>query len=456
MKHFLTSILLLSFLNTSSQNRLKLIMDTKPVGSTVRISKYLGDLEIPLDSLRYRGEANITFQYDDRYTDGVYLLEINSSEAFQFVLMSKDDLNAHIYESGSVMAFKPDLSKENDAFNIMLNLSDVYTRNMDSLTFTLENLSDFNPRHTAISDSLNQAYLNIADAYNNSLGLLNNLFPNSYAAQVLVQLDKIPLRIDKKEWERKFDNDAAFNHVYYFDHVDFSDSRIITNPFLTNKVFEYLYNYTEHSEIGIKQTIDQLLENPELHPKVQAFLIELLIDFFAEKQASEFVDHISREFLGNCQLPLSPETLEKIRSSVKFSSGDRIPMVRIAGQEGLEIPISTLSGKLNILVYWASWCRHCLREMPRLKSLYDQMNGDLGVYAISVDTVKTDWIAAINDLDLDWVNVNDLKGWDSGYLQTFSITSTPTLLLLDADLRFIGRASSFDGMYEIVKEQLGP
>jgi hypothetical protein len=150
-------------------------MDTKPVGSVIRISKYLGDLEIPLDSLRYRGETEITFDYDKRYTNGVYVIDVSTLESFQFVLINQESITAHIYESGSGMAFKPDGSDENDAFNIMMNLSDVYSQSMDTLTFAMNRLSPFIPRHSAVSDSLNNVYHRVADAYNNSLDLLNKL-----------------------------------------------------------------------------------------------------------------------------------------------------------------------------------------------------------------------------------------------------------------------------------------
>lgn len=429
-------------------------MDTKPVGSVIRISKYLGDLEIPLDSVRYRGEAELHFQYDKRYTNGVYVIDISTLESFQFILIGHENIVAHIYESGAGMAFKPDGSKENDAFHIMMNLSDVYSKSMDTLTFAMELLSPFAPRHAAISDSLNQAYHRVANAYNNSLELLNSLFPQSYTAQVLVPLDKIPLRTQDATWNIQFDNDAAFSHVHFFHHINFADERIITSPFLSNKVLEYLYNYTERSETGIHNAIDKLLVMPEAHAKVQAFLIDLLIDFFTEKNALEYVDYINRNYLGNCDLPLSEATKNKVLQAVKFKPGDEIPRLRLPNQTGHSVPTSALSGKLNVIIFWASWCSHCVREIPKLKLLYDQMKGDVGVYAISVDTVKADWISAIKTNQLDWHNVNDMKGWNSPSLQQFGVTSTPSLFLLDENLNWIGRASSFDGLYELVKMQL--
>ena len=89
MKTILTLLLSLLYCGVSAQEKLEIVMETKPVGSVIRLSKYVGDMTIALDSLRYRGEAEISFNYDNRYTDGVYLLEISTIESFQFVLVNQ-------------------------------------------------------------------------------------------------------------------------------------------------------------------------------------------------------------------------------------------------------------------------------------------------------------------------------------------------------------------------------
>ena len=113
MKNILLLPLLFFSLASFAESNLTLVMDTKPVGSVIKISKYLGDLEIPLDSLRYRGETEIKFAYDKRYTNGVYVVDVSTLESFQFVLINQESITAHIYESGSGMAFKSDGSDEN-------------------------------------------------------------------------------------------------------------------------------------------------------------------------------------------------------------------------------------------------------------------------------------------------------------------------------------------------------
>ncbi len=56
----------------------------------------------------------------------------------------------------------------------------------------------------------------------------------------------------------------------------------------------------------------------------------------------------------------------------------------------------------------------------------------------------------------NWVNVNDLKGWDSPIMTQLGILGTPALFLLDSELKLLGRASSFEHLQKIVRDMLEP
>jgi len=432
-------------------------MDTRPVGSNIRFSAFEGEMTVPLDSIQYENQSTISFRLKKDYPDGLFLLEIGSLESFRLVIAADEVVEAVLYESGSGMAFRTVSSKENDAFSILLNLSNNYSRSMDSLSRAMNSLSDFHPRHDAISDSLALAYHHIAAAYNRSIDLILNLFPTSYTAQVLVPLDRIPLREMNTEWMTAYDNDPAFNHVHFLDFVPWQDERIITNPYLSSKVLEYLYNFTERSEVGIEYAIDRIMGNATMHPKVEAFLVELLVDFFTEKGAAEFVAYMEEEYLGNCQLPLSPELKARIEAAVPIRKGEKMPTISLPDGDGMQVPLAMLNGDLNVIVVWSSTCGHCMRELPKLKALYDHLGAQkLNVYAISLDTEKAAWIKTIREGKLNWINVNDLKGWDSPVMTQLGILGTPALFLLDRELTLLGRASSFDHLQKIVKDMVEP
>jgi len=439
--------------SASAQGGLQLQMDTRPEGSLLRLSRFEGEVMVPLDSVQYVDKPQVRFNLSRDYPDGIFVLEVGSLEAHRFVVAGGELVEAVLYESGSGMAFRTVNSKENDAFRVLMNISQSYSRGMDSLSRAMNSLSDFHPRHTAVSDSLTAAYQRIARAYNLSLGLIPDLFPGSYAAEVLVPLDKVPLRNMMPEWEAAFDNDPAFNHVHFFHFVPWHDGRIITNPYLSTKVLEYLYNFTERSEDGIQYAIDRVMDHEGMHPQVEAFLVELLVDFFTEKGVSEFVAYMQDRYLGNCDLPLSDELKAKIKAAVPIAKGEPMPTISLPDGDGMQVPLTMLQADINVIMVWSSGCSHCLRELPRLKALYDHLGSrKMNVYAISLDTDRAAWVRTVREGGLNWINVNDSKGWDSPIVQQLGILGTPALFLLDAELKLLGRASSFEGLQQTVQQ----
>lgn len=437
----------------SAQGGLKLTFDTKPEGSLIRLSRFEGEASMPIDSLRYLSKADHVFHLKRDYPDGLFKLDIGTLESYKFVIAKGEMIDASLYESGSGMAFRTIGSRENDALNILMNLSQNYSQRMDSLSRVMNALSDFHPRNNAISDSLRDAYHSVVQAYNYSLDLIPNLFPGTYASQVLVPLDKVPLRTMRPEWEAAFDNDPAFSHVHFFHFVPWQDRRIVTNPYLSGKVLEFLYNFTERSQDGIEYAIDLIMEREGLDPHVQAFLVELLVDFFTDKGVTEFVAYMQDRYLGNCELPLSEEAKAKIKAAIPLAKGEVMPDISLPDGDGMMVPTAMLRGEINVVMVWSSTCSHCLRELPRLKALYDHLGSrKMNVYAISLDPEKDAWVTTVREQGLNWINVRDPEGWESVLLRKLGIMGTPALFLLDSERRLLGRTHSFEGLQAIVEE----
>lgn len=436
-----------------AQSGLRMKMETRPEGSRIRLLRFEGEATIPLDSVDYVDAAEVTFRLRRQYPDGLFLLEIGRLESFRFVIANGEMVEAELYESGSGMAFRTRGSMENEAFTQLIGMSQNYSHSMDSLSRAMNSLSDFHPRHDAISDSLANAYHHIAHVYNVSTGLVIDLYPESYAAQVLVPLDRIPLREMRPEWKIGYDNDPAFNHVHFLDFVPWHDERVITSPYLSNKVMDYLYNFTERSEQGVEYAIDRILGHDSIHPKVEAFLVELLVDFFTEKGASEFVAYLHDRYLGSCELPLSDAVKAKIEEAVPIAKGEVMPDIGLPEGGGQPVPLSALQGDINVVVVWSSTCPHCMRELPRLKALYDHLGAQkMNVYAISLDTDREAWVNTVRNEKLNWINVNDLKGWEGPVVEQLGVLGTPAMFLLDHELKLLGRASSFESLQRIVQE----
>jgi peroxiredoxin len=68
--------------------------------------------------------------------------------------------------------------------------------------------------------------------------------------------------------------------------------------------------------------------------------------------------------------------------------GRMAPDFAAADLDGDSTRLTDLRGKVVLLNVWATWCRPCLKEMPALQRLHDQLQPDgFTVLAVSVDNV---------------------------------------------------------------------
>jgi cytochrome oxidase Cu insertion factor (SCO1/SenC/PrrC family) len=76
--------------------------------------------------------------------------------------------------------------------------------------------------------------------------------------------------------------------------------------------------------------------------------------------------------------------------------------------------------------------------LPQIHNLFKQ-HKDLEVVAISLDDSRDDWITYLKDNSFSWINLSDLKGWESKAAQDYYIYATPTMFLLNSNREIIGK-----------------
>lgn len=106
--------------------------------------------------------------------------------------------------------------------------------------------------------------------------------------------------------------------------------------------------------------------------------------------------------------------------------------------KGDTLRLSSLRGKVVLLDFWASWCGPCRVANRGLSKIYSKFK-DKGfeIYSVSFDADRSDWLNAVKQDKISWLQVNDPDINRSAVALHWEVYSIPTTYLIDRDGRLL-------------------
>lgn len=124
----------------------------------------------------------------------------------------------------------------------------------------------------------------------------------------------------------------------------------------------------------------------------------------------------------------------RIESEEGISIGGPAPDFKMYDVEDKLYTLKNFKGKHLLLVFSASWCTWCKKELPYLKKAYENYNLDqLNILTINLDTKKELWLEAIKTDAVPWTIVSDLKAFQSPIAKDYAIFAIPRIFLISPD-----------------------
>jgi|LSQX01.2.fsa_nt_gb thiol-disulfide isomerase/thioredoxin len=123
--------------------------------------------------------------------------------------------------------------------------------------------------------------------------------------------------------------------------------------------------------------------------------------------------------------------------------GNEAPEIILPDTKGNPIALSSLRGKVVLIDFWAAWCKPCRIANPKLKELYEQYR-DKGfeIYGVSLDRNREQWIQGIKDDKINWIQVSDLRFWNSPVVSLYNVEAIPYSVMLDREGRILAKGLS--------------
>lgn len=110
----------------------------------------------------------------------------------------------------------------------------------------------------------------------------------------------------------------------------------------------------------------------------------------------------------------------------------KAPEIALPSPEGKILNLSSLKGKIVLLVFWAAWSPPSRAENPNLVAIYKKFHSKgFEIFQVSLDYDQDAWLQAIKDDSLTWFHVTDLEYWNSKVVSLYGIKRVPANFLLD-------------------------
>lgn len=161
----------------------------------------------------------------------------------------------------------------------------------------------------------------------------------------------------------------------------------------------------------------------------------------------------------------SEETFPLLYTFAEFNRqsllGKPAPELVLESLEGGFVDVREATGGYKILYFYEDACSTCVKQTPLLVSLLNEYSGTtpLSFYAVYTQSDKAAWakyaISNFGGIDNPQVRIYNL--WDpegaSEFHKKYSVLSTPSLLLLDADNRITGRKLDAAALAELLGQK---
>jgi peroxiredoxin len=241
------------------------------------------------------------------------------------------------------------------------------------------------------------------------------------------------------------------------------------DPKVTGGVTQTEYNKFHSLTATISKEMEQV-ERSGIDSLYQQFTI--ISKRFIKDNTKSFV---SIYLLNDLTFSTAPEELDTLfngldehikKSGFSKIIEDRIAIMKITdvGKFALDfsqpdtlgqtISLSSFKGKYVLLDFWASWCGPCRAENPHVLKAYNQFK-DQGftVLGVSIDNNRKAWIKAVQEDQLPWTHVCDLRS-ENEAARLYGIHGIPSNFLLDPTGKIIAKNLRGDDLLHKLEDVL--
>ena len=239
-----------------------------------------------------------------------------------------------------------------------------------------------------------------------------------------------------------------------FRKLDYTDERLYNSGLLKDAVESHFWllenmgqplnTIFKEMSISIDYLIPDLSKDEQKFNEITRYLFNLL-ERHSLFQASEY---LAVKILTQNSCTVNDDLAKQLESYRAMKKGNTAPDIVFSGdvlESGSVIKtpnrLSDIQSSYKVVIFGASWCPKCAEELAQLIPLYEKWKlKGVEVVFISLDTDKT--IFKGFSSIFPFVSMCDYKKWNTEAVNDYYVFATPTLFMMDKDLKIILRSNS--------------
>ncbi len=383
------------------------------------------------------------FSYDltgNSIKTGMYRLVFDGNKRLDFIFDQKD-VNLSTGINDMIGNMQVNESESNRLFFDFIKLNKAYKSKSELLQLIVSRYPKDDKFYTQAAERLAE----LQKEYRQFVTITSQADPKSFAARYIRSAQQAIMDISIPQ-------QGQLNYLksHGLDNIDFNDTQLTESDVFSNKSIEYLMYYSnpqlpkELLEKEFCKAVDSLLERARVNQFVYQHTTEYLISGFRQFGFEVVLDYIVENYVIKDDICLDEQTGGMIKRRIDqariLKTGNTAPDINLPDPQGKQISVNNSKPVKKLIVFYSTQCPHCKDMLPELNKFVSSRKGmDFEVFAVSLDTKKSDWTDFIKNNCNNFTNLSDLNGWDGKASNDYYIYATPSMFLLDQNFKILAK-----------------